>query len=95
MSLIRILQEAARPTARGALDRAEEMPIYLLGHVDTALWDLAGRLTGLPTWQVLGGYRTSIPAYASTTTFSTLEEFLEERSRGGASLLAEKAGRAL
>jgi L-alanine-DL-glutamate epimerase-like enolase superfamily enzyme len=59
------------------IDRTEEMPIYLLGLVDSALWDLAGRLAGLPTWQLLGGYRTSIPAYASTVTLSTPEEYLD------------------
>ena len=59
------------------LDRTEEMTIYLLGLVDTALWDLAGRLTGMPTWRLLGGFRTEIPAYASTTTFASTEEYLE------------------
>ncbi|WP_420718484.1 hypothetical protein [Streptomyces sp. H51] len=59
------------------LDRTEELPLYLLGLVDTALWDLAGRLAGLPTWQFLGGYRTSIPAYASTVTHSSTEEYLD------------------
>jgi L-rhamnonate dehydratase len=35
--------------------------------VDNALWDLRGRLLGLPVWQLLGGSgRTRIPAYAST-----------------------------
>lgn len=35
--------------------------------VDNALWDLKGRLLGLPVWQLLGGSgRTRIPAYAST-----------------------------
>ena len=39
------------------IDRTEELPAYILGLVDTALWDLAGRLTGQPGWQLLGGYR--------------------------------------
>lgn len=35
--------------------------------IDNALWDLRGRLLGLPVWQLLGGSgRTRIPAYAST-----------------------------
>jgi len=59
------------------LDRIHELPLPTLGLIDVALWDLAGRATGLPTWQVLGGYRTSIPAYASTSTFATVEEFLD------------------
>src|ERR671936_300016 len=59
------------------LDRTEELPIYILGLVDTALWDLAGRVANQPTWQLLGGFRRSIPAYASTVTFATTEEYLD------------------
>jgi L-alanine-DL-glutamate epimerase-like enolase superfamily enzyme len=58
------------------LDRIEELPLPTLGLVDTALWDLAARASNQPVWQLLGGYRESIPAYASTTTFETTEEFL-------------------
>lgn len=59
------------------LDRTEELPLYVLGIVDTALWDLAGRVANQPTWQILGGFRRSIPAYASTVTFATTEEYLD------------------
>jgi L-alanine-DL-glutamate epimerase-like enolase superfamily enzyme len=59
------------------LDRIHELPLPALGLIDIALWDLAGRLHGLPTWRVLGGYRTEIPAYASTSTFASTEEFLD------------------
>jgi L-alanine-DL-glutamate epimerase-like enolase superfamily enzyme len=59
------------------LDRIHELPLPTLGLIDVALWDLAGRVQGLPTWQLLGGYRTEIPAYASTSTFGSVEEFLE------------------
>ena len=59
------------------LDRTEEFPLFILGLVDTALWDLAGRVASQPTWQLLGGFRRSIPAYASTVTFATAEEYLD------------------
>jgi L-alanine-DL-glutamate epimerase-like enolase superfamily enzyme len=59
------------------LDRIHELPLPALGLIDVALWDLAGRAQNLPTWQILGGYRTEIPAYASTTTFDSVEEFLD------------------
>lgn len=59
------------------IDRTEELPLPMLGMVDMALWDLAGRMTGMPVWQVLGGFRTSIPAYASTSTFGSVEEYLD------------------
>lgn len=59
------------------IDRTEELPLYVLGLVDTALWDLAGKLVELPVHQLLGAFRDSIPAYASTVTFATTEEYLE------------------
>lgn len=59
------------------IDRTEELPIWLIGLVDTALWDLAGRYYGAPTWELLGGFRREIPAYASTSTFSSIPEFLD------------------
>ncbi|MFE2425270.1 enolase C-terminal domain-like protein [Streptomyces sp. NPDC059373] len=59
------------------LDRTEEFPLPVLGLVDTALWDLAGRVHDQPVWQLLGGFRTKIPAYASTVTFRDIPEFLD------------------
>ncbi|MEU5712106.1 enolase C-terminal domain-like protein [Streptomyces flaveolus] len=58
------------------LDRIHELPLPVLGLVDVALWDLAGRVHDRPVWQLLGGFRETIPAYASTSTFATTEEFL-------------------
>ena len=37
-----------------------------IGVLDGALWDLAGRLSGLPVYKLMGGYRDKVPAYAST-----------------------------
>ena len=54
------------------LDRTEEFPIWMFGIVDVALWDLEGRVLGVPVHRLLGTYRDSIPAYASTTTFATV-----------------------
>ena len=59
------------------LDRTEEFPIWLFGVVDVALWDLEGRVLGVPVHRLLGTYRDAIPAYASTTTFATVEEYLD------------------
>ncbi len=38
----------------------------LIGVVDCALWDLFGRMVGLPVHKILGGCREKITAYAST-----------------------------
>lgn len=59
------------------IDRIEEFPIYMLGAVDVALWDITAKASGLPLYQLLGGYRDKVPAYASTVTFATTEEFLD------------------
>ena len=37
-----------------------------IGAIDIALWDLAGRAYGVSVSQLLGGYRTTLPAYVST-----------------------------
>lgn len=37
-----------------------------IGGVDVTLWDFAGKVYNAPIYQLLGGYRKTIPAYAST-----------------------------
>ncbi len=37
-----------------------------LGSIDIALWDIAGKAYNAPIHELLGGYRTTLPAYAST-----------------------------
>lgn len=59
------------------LDRVEEFPIYALGVIDVALWDLAAKRAGLPMWQYAGGFRERLPAYASTSTFGSISEYLD------------------
>ena len=53
------LQQVQRLDPRAMLDR-------YLAAIDCALWDFAGRLTGLPAHKLLGGSREKVPAYAST-----------------------------
>ena len=37
-----------------------------MGPVDIALWDIAGKLYNAPVWEMLGGWKRTLPAYAST-----------------------------
>jgi len=47
-----------------------------LAAIDIALWDLAGRVAHLPLYQLLGGARDRIPAYASTPLLADVPAYL-------------------
>lgn len=51
------------------------------GVVDCALWDLAGRVTGLSVSKLLGGCRERVPAYASTAPNMGDPELYAEHAR--------------
>jgi len=57
-------------------DRTWHFPAYFLGPLDVALWDLKARTAGLPLYQLLGGHSREVPAYASTVTFETVDDYL-------------------
>ena len=42
-----------------------------IGALDIALWDAAGKLMDQPIYRLMGGYRTRLPAYASTLAGDT------------------------
>lgn len=45
--------------------------------LDLALWDLAGKIAGLPVWKLLGGRSDRVPAYASSATLREPEELAD------------------
>jgi len=52
-----------------------------IGAVDVALWDIAGKVAGLPIHRLLGGFRRRLPAYASSATLGAPEAYAEEALR--------------
>ncbi len=53
-----------------------------LSAVDIALWDLKGKITGLPLYKLLGGNRTKVPVYSSGGWTSYSDEELVEEMKG-------------
>ena len=48
-----------------------------LAAIDVALWDMAGRIEDKPLFELLGGTRSSIPAYASTPLLDDVPAYLD------------------
>ncbi|MBV9812778.1 MAG: hypothetical protein JO326_08500 [Acetobacteraceae bacterium] len=57
------------------IDRVEEMQLHSLALVDLAAWDLKSRAANMPLWRMLGGNDSKVPAYASTVTWDTMDEY--------------------
>ncbi|MBI2455834.1 MAG: mandelate racemase/muconate lactonizing enzyme family protein [candidate division NC10 bacterium] len=53
------MHQRAYKHARGGL------LIAAMSGIDIALWDLRGKMSGMPLWRLLGGYRRRVPAYAT------------------------------
>ena len=57
-------------------------PMQALSAVDCAVWDVKGRLAGLPVYKLLGGpLRDEVPAYASALGFSHEPDKITARAR--------------
>lgn len=84
--------ETIRPFLRGIIGRSAfereavrrtmdtknvVMAPQALGAVDVALWDLLGKQTNTPIYQLLGGARKSIQSYASTPMYKDAAEYVD------------------
>ena len=55
--------------------------VMAISAIDNALWDLRGKLAGLPVYRLLGGQRETLPVYLSQTPSDDLRETCQ-RARG-------------
>src|SRR5690606_29380111 len=46
--------------------------------VDVALWDICGKIAGLPIHRLLGTYGDKIPVYASSSTLTEKAAFVDQ-----------------
>ncbi len=66
---------------------------WALASLDIAMWDAAARAAGLPLYRMLGGGRSSVPAYASDRLWYSLERDALQtsvRAHAGAGFRAAK-----
>jgi D-galactarolactone cycloisomerase len=71
--------------------------ISAIGAVDTALWDIRGKVAGKPVFELLGG-STSVPAYASALLWQDIDRLADEARRyvdEGFRLMKMRLGRRL
>jgi L-alanine-DL-glutamate epimerase-like enolase superfamily enzyme len=66
---------------QGLWQRSRATTFRAIGAVDVALWDIAGKVAGLPIHRLLGSYRDRVPAYASSAVLPTKEAYAEEAAR--------------
>lgn len=57
------------------IDRVEEVHMRSLGLLDQLCWDVKSQAAKMPIYQLLGGNDPKVPAYASTVTWPTLDEY--------------------
>ena len=58
--------------------RMMHMPDTALGTVDIALWDIVGKVAGLPLYKVLGAYRDKVQVYASSAQFPDIGSYIRQ-----------------
>lgn len=58
--------------------RVRTTTVRAIGAIDIALWDIAGKIAGLPIHRLLGSYRDRVPAYISSAVLATPQAYAEE-----------------
>jgi L-alanine-DL-glutamate epimerase-like enolase superfamily enzyme len=58
--------------------RSRTASVRAIGAMDIALWDIAGKAADMPIHQLLGTYRTRVPAYASSQVHDTAAVYVEQ-----------------
>ena len=49
-----------------------------MGAIDIALWDIMGKAANLPVYQLLGAYKSQVPAYFSSFQHASPSDFADE-----------------
>jgi L-alanine-DL-glutamate epimerase-like enolase superfamily enzyme len=83
VSVVKPLLVGRDPLAIGAVwhdlrERGRMLDATVQGHIDIALWDIAGKVAGLPVHRLLGSCRTRVPAYASSWVHAENGTYAEE-----------------
>jgi L-alanine-DL-glutamate epimerase-like enolase superfamily enzyme len=66
---------------RAMMKRSRAVPLRPIGAIDIALWDIAGKVAGLPLHRLMGSYRDRLPVYGSSPTYQDLDPYVEEALR--------------
>ncbi|MFM8990691.1 MAG: enolase C-terminal domain-like protein [Alphaproteobacteria bacterium] len=71
---------------RALMMRQRSTTLRAIGALDVALWDIAGKVAGLPIHALIGTHRRKIRAYASSSHLPRLEDYVAQweslRARG-------------
>lgn len=51
---------------------------YVIGAIDICLWDINGKVAGLPIHRLLGTCKETVPVYSSTAYHPTVDEYVDE-----------------
>ncbi len=62
---------------RDLFSKSRATTLRAIGAMDIAIWDICGKIAGLPLYKMLGAYRTRVPAYASSSTLGDKSAYVD------------------